>query len=34
MQCTFEDQQQINCFARNNAKLQDIKDEIELKKVR
>ena len=29
---TFEDQQSINMFARNNAKLQELKDEIEEKK--
>ncbi|XP_067950546.1 prefoldin subunit 4-like [Watersipora subatra] len=29
---TFEDQQQINCFARNNLKLGDINDEIEMRK--
>uniref|UniRef100_S4R7L1 Prefoldin subunit 4 n=1 Tax=Petromyzon marinus TaxID=7757 RepID=S4R7L1_PETMA len=29
---TFEDQQQINKFARNNTRLVDLKDEIELKK--
>ena len=33
IQITYEDQQQINCFARNNAKLGDIKDEIEAKQV-
>ncbi|KAK3086399.1 hypothetical protein FSP39_017879 [Pinctada imbricata] len=31
-QVTFEDQQKINTFARNNAKLQDLKDELESKK--
>lgn len=30
---TFEDQQQINTFARKNAKLQELKDEILEKKV-
>ena len=30
---TFEDQQMINTFARKNAKLTEIKDEIEEKKV-
>jgi len=30
---TFEDQQQINTFARKSAKLQELKDEIEEKKV-
>ena len=29
---TYEDQQYINQFARNNAKLQEVKDEIEAKK--
>ncbi|XP_074645198.1 prefoldin subunit 4-like [Tubulanus polymorphus] len=29
---TFEDQQHINKFARHNAKLQDLKDELEAKK--
>ena len=31
---TFEDQQQINTFARKSARLQELKDEIEAKKVR
>lgn len=31
---TFEDQQQINTFARKSARLQELKDEIEGKKVR
>ena len=30
---TYADQQQINTFARNNARLQDIKEELENKKV-
>ena len=30
---TFEDQQKINKFARHNAKLQDLKDEVLQKKV-
>ncbi|KAK2550966.1 Prefoldin subunit 4 [Acropora cervicornis] len=30
---TFEDQQQINTFARKSARLQELKDEIEAKKV-
>ena len=34
MNITFEDQQMINTFARKNAKLTEIKDEIEEKKVR
>ncbi|CAI9716291.1 prefoldin subunit 4-like [Octopus vulgaris] len=29
---TFEDQQKINKFARHNAKLQDLKDEVTLEK--
>ncbi|XP_064641042.1 prefoldin subunit 4-like [Lineus longissimus] len=29
---TFEDQQQINKFARHNAKLQDLQDELDTKK--
>jgi prefoldin subunit 4 len=29
---TFEDQQKINLFARTNAKLQDVKEELEAKK--
>jgi hypothetical protein len=32
-QVTFEDQQKINKFARNNSKLQDIKEELKAKKV-
>lgn len=32
-QVTYDDQQKINQFARNNAKLQDLKDELENKKV-
>uniref|UniRef100_A0A8W8JUM7 Prefoldin subunit 4 n=1 Tax=Magallana gigas TaxID=29159 RepID=A0A8W8JUM7_MAGGI len=31
-QVTYDDQQKINQFARNNAKLQDLKDELENKK--
>ncbi|XP_060560503.1 prefoldin subunit 4-like [Ruditapes philippinarum] len=31
-QVTFEDQQKINKFARNNSKLQDIKEELKAKK--
>ncbi len=31
---TYEDQQQINKFARFNARLHDLKDELESKKVR
>ncbi|XP_062580536.1 prefoldin subunit 4-like [Saccostrea cucullata] len=31
-QVTYDDQQKINKFARNNAKLQDLKDELENKK--
>ena len=31
---TYEDQQQINTFARYNARLQDLKEEMEAKKVR
>ena len=30
---TYEDQQQINTFARHNAKLQDIKEELVNRKV-
>lgn len=30
---TFEDQQQINTFARKSARIQELKDEIEEKKV-
>lgn len=33
MQVTFEDQEKINKFARHNAKLQDLKDELAAKKV-
>ncbi|XP_064599362.1 prefoldin subunit 4-like [Liolophura sinensis] len=32
MQVTFEDQEKINKFARHNAKLQDLKDELTAKK--
>ncbi|KAK6178350.1 hypothetical protein SNE40_013147 [Patella caerulea] len=32
VQVTFEDQQKINRFARNNARLQDIKEELVAKK--
>ena len=32
-QVTLEDQQKINKFARHNAKLQDIKEELKQKKV-
>ena len=31
---TFEDQQQINTFARKSARIQELKDEIEEKKVK
>jgi len=31
-QVTYEDQQKINLFARTNAKLQDVKEEVETKK--
>ncbi|XP_078337231.1 prefoldin subunit 4-like [Crassostrea virginica] len=31
-QVTYDDQQKINQFARNNAKLQDLKEELENKK--
>jgi len=31
---TFEDQQKINLFARTNARLQDLKEELDSKKVR
>ncbi|XP_056005938.1 prefoldin subunit 4-like [Ostrea edulis] len=31
-QVTYDDQQKINKFARNNAKLQDLKDELDNKK--
>jgi prefoldin subunit 4 len=33
-QVTLDDQQKINKFARHNAKLQDIKDELKQKQVR
>lgn len=32
-QVTYQDQQKINKFARNNARLQDLRDEQENKKV-
>jgi len=30
---TYEDQQKINLFARTNARLQDLKEELDVKKV-
>lgn len=33
MHVTYEDQQQINQFARTNARMQDMKEELEQKKV-
>ena len=33
MHITYDDQQQINTFARHNARLQDIKEELVAKQV-
>jgi prefoldin subunit 4 len=33
VQVTYEDQQKINQFARTNARLQDLKEELDSKKV-